>query len=52
MHCNIIMTTLQYFVKNYDWRSMMLMQSCYEAAMVKLRSVITLTYSSVIMNHT
>ena len=47
------MTTLRTVLcKNYDCRSMMLMQSCYEAAMVKLRSVITPTYSSVIMNLT
>ena len=49
MHCNIITTTLQYFVKNYNC-STMLKRSCYEAAMMKLRSIITLAYSSIIMH--
>ena len=52
-HCNVIMTTIQHIVKNYDC-SMMLIRSYYAATTVKLRSVITLTYmyTFVIMNLT
>ena len=48
MYCNVIMTTLWYFVKKLQLCSTMLIRSCYGAATVKLRSVITLTYTSVI----
>ena len=44
---NVIMTSIQYFVKNYNC-SMMLMHSCYCEAI----SVITRMYISVIMNLT
>ena len=42
------MTTLRYFVKNYDC-SMMLI-SCYAAAMVKLQSIITLICTRILLH--
>ena len=50
-YCNVITTMIRYIVKKYDC-SKMLIRSCYAAATVKLRSIITLTYISVIMNLT